>query len=485
MKLRIFSCFCLFFTISITAQTEWRSLPVPAGISVLLTIDFSDQYGFSGGWRWGQNFDVEAAAVNTSDGGDSWEFSSLPDSIRSVICSRLFSNSTGIAAAAYNHNINPGKNFKNYITELYEKRDYAKLGYALIGDANESNTGGIILKTIDAGATWFDYSVLPDSFNYITGACFIDEKEGFILAKTDSLTYILKSIDGGLTWQSKFRFPPNSGSMSIVFSSPQNGVAAGYNARTSEQGFVAVTSDSGENWNYQFITQAGNLAAASYSDENTFYVTGQNFQNSYVFKSTNAGLDWVQTSFGSTQLFLSGINFIEGENAGFIFGNDLSLTQLFAAKTLDRGITWEEPEFIPSFADYSLVGSKIVDGNNVYLTGGNIVSQGLILRTENAALSVESGLSETHAFSLQQNYPNPFNPSTKVSFVISSASGGSFVSLKVYDLLGREVSTLVNEYKPAGSYNVSWNAADFPSGVYYYRLQAGSEIQVRKMVLMK
>jgi hypothetical protein len=88
----------------------------------------------------------------------------------------------------------------------------------------------------------------------------------------------------------------------------------------------------------------------------------------------------------------------------------------------------------------------------------------------------------TYSFALNQNYPNPFNPSTNLPFDIGQSS---FVSLKVYDVLGREVSTLINEYKQAGHYEVNWYASEYPGGVYFYRLQAGSLVQVKKMTLIK
>ncbi|MFH1194750.1 MAG: T9SS type A sorting domain-containing protein [bacterium] len=86
------------------------------------------------------------------------------------------------------------------------------------------------------------------------------------------------------------------------------------------------------------------------------------------------------------------------------------------------------------------------------------------------------------AFSLSQNYPNPFNPVTRIEYQIPSTTK---VQLKVYDLLGREVATLVDEEKPAGSYEVEFDAARFPSGVYFYTLQTGSFCQTKKLVLVK
>ena len=85
-------------------------------------------------------------------------------------------------------------------------------------------------------------------------------------------------------------------------------------------------------------------------------------------------------------------------------------------------------------------------------------------------------------YSLEQNYPNPFNPTTKLIYSITRSC---LVTLKVFDVLGTEIETLVNEEKPVGTYKLNWNAADLPSGVYFYRLQAGDFLQTRKMILLK
>lgn len=92
-------------------------------------------------------------------------------------------------------------------------------------------------------------------------------------------------------------------------------------------------------------------------------------------------------------------------------------------------------------------------------------------------------------FELEQNFPNPFNPSTKIQYAIGSLAklqtGRQFVSLKVYDVLGKEVAVLVNEEKPAGSYQVNFNAEQLASGIYFYKLQAGDFIQTKKMSFIK
>ena len=86
------------------------------------------------------------------------------------------------------------------------------------------------------------------------------------------------------------------------------------------------------------------------------------------------------------------------------------------------------------------------------------------------------------AFVLSQNYPNPFNPTTKIKFVIPNSS---FVNLKVYDVLGREVTTLVNEEKPAGEYEVEFSGKNLSSGVYYYQLKADNYVETKKMLFIK
>ena len=96
-------------------------------------------------------------------------------------------------------------------------------------------------------------------------------------------------------------------------------------------------------------------------------------------------------------------------------------------------------------------------------------------------VEVELGLAPNR-FTLSQNYPNPFNPTTAISYQLPAVS---YVTLKVYDLLGREVATLVNEVKQAGSYSANWDASRLSSGVYFYQLEAGQFRETKRMILMK
>ncbi len=107
----------------------------------------------------------------------------------------------------------------------------------------------------------------------------------------------------------------------------------------------------------------------------------------------------------------------------------------------------------------------------------------------NSVNAVGEARNTVNQFRLEQNYPNPFNPSTKIKYSIPSVSGAlaanQHVTLKVYDVLGRIVATLVNENKPAGNYEVTFNSQNLPSGIYFYRLRINDNIQTRKMVLLK
>ena len=95
---------------------------------------------------------------------------------------------------------------------------------------------------------------------------------------------------------------------------------------------------------------------------------------------------------------------------------------------------------------------------------------------------VEVNLNVPTEFSLQQNYPNPFNPSTKIKFSILKTSK---VTIKIYDILGNEIETLVNEEKPTGTYEITWYAENLTSGVYFYQLRTGEFLETKKMILIK
>ena len=121
-----------------------------------------------------------------------------------------------------------------------------------------------------------------------------------------------------------------------------------------------------------------------------------------------------------------------------------------------------------------------------YDTGWIVGTNGVILKTTNANNLVISNVEKTESlpseYSLSQNYPNPFNPSTTISFKIPKTD---FVSLKIYDALGNEIKTIVNEIKTAGKFSVNFDGSNLPSGVYFYRLTSGNFSKTKKLLLLK
>ncbi|MFI5145515.1 MAG: T9SS type A sorting domain-containing protein [Ignavibacteria bacterium] len=94
----------------------------------------------------------------------------------------------------------------------------------------------------------------------------------------------------------------------------------------------------------------------------------------------------------------------------------------------------------------------------------------------------KQGISVPETYSLSQNYPNPFNPSTTIDYQLPISG---FVKISVFDVLGQEVKTLVNEYKQAGTYNVRFDASELPSGVYFYKITSGDFTGTKKLTLIK
>ncbi|MBK7498425.1 MAG: T9SS type A sorting domain-containing protein [Ignavibacteriales bacterium] len=121
---------------------------------------------------------------------------------------------------------------------------------------------------------------------------------------------------------------------------------------------------------------------------------------------------------------------------------------------------------------------------------------GDVLRTNTGGVTdVEDEPTQLTEFKLEQNYPNPFNPVTSIRYTIPTPPSSSplakgrnevgFVSLKVYDILGNEIATLVDEEKAAGVYNIQFTMNNVSSGIYFYQLKAGSYLETKKMILIK
>lgn len=182
----------------------------------------------------------------------------------------------------------------------------------------------------------------------------------------------------------------------------------------------------------------------------------------------------------------NGISIYPDERMQIAFSNWISLTQPLSDDKFNRRYEFEV-DWVYHIKNQSLSYQEIIDKvQEIRLSGvalfDHVLTEPLILAktTHYSYNEIETNLPLD--FELKQNYPNPFNPTTTIKYQISQPS---FVALKVYDILGNEVATLVNEEKFVGSYEVEFNSAGLSSGIYFYQLQASSFTQTKKMILLK
>jgi len=200
------------------------------------------------------------------------------------------------------------------------------------------------------------------------------------------------------------------------------------------------------------------------------------------FDSRRAWNAWINKTVGGYEMWYTG---------------GTTSTQVIMYATSADGITWNKHAApvlqVTGWAVAAISPSVIRDNGQYQMWFSGFLSGGITARIGYATALIVSVREQPSvlpvAFQLEQNYPNPFNPSTTIEFQIpevrSQTSEVRIVTLKVYSLLGQEVATLVNEDLRPGSYQVMWNASGVPSGVYFYRLTAGSFTEMKKLVLVR
>ena len=156
-------------------------------------------------------------------------------------------------------------------------------------------------------------------------------------------------------------------------------------------------------------------------------------------------------------------------------GNDVGMYVSF-----NTGDSWE---FLGEELPIVTVGDiKIHPTANFLVAGTHGRSMYKIDLDMVTGIETDKGSTTLNSFILEQNYPNPFNPSTTIQYTVGSKQ---FVELKVYDVLVEEITTLVNEEKSEGTYEINFSASVLTSGVYFYKIKAGSYIQTKKMILLR
>ncbi len=325
-----------------------------------------------------------------------------------------------------------------------------------------------------------------------------------------------KSTNGGFTWQeinsSQF------GNAITFYSEPGklwNGAIFG----------VFLSTDDGLTWEERNNGLSADPYSSSFIRINGELITSLKFGGSGIYRSSNDGINWEDFSEGlsfinsidkmivfngkliaatSDGLWQRDVSEVPVELTSFsasVSCNDVNLSWSTATETNNEGFEiergeklevrsqkWETIGFVegkgttasPEF--YSFVDKNVASGSYEYRLkqidyDGTFTYSGI----------VEVDVTAPREFSLDQNYPNPFNPSTKINYRIPFES---FVTLKVYNILGSEVAALVNEKQIAGNYEVEFNSLsgkvrNLPSGIYYYQLQVRNFIKTKKMILVK
>lgn len=322
-------------------------------------------------------------------------------------------------------------------------------------------------KSTDAGINWdFTSFYLNNNEGKATSIEFTDLNTGYLTASVwDGTGAISRTTDGGNNWLTTMVAQPMQEIHFPISGASLKGYAVG------DFGTILFTWDAGLSWLTSISGTSERLNGVYFIDLELGIVVGE---QGTILRTTNGGLPVELTSFTgrgvnddafldwttATELNNRGFEiqkFVAGSWAtiGFVEGNGTSTEPInysFNDKNLETG-----------FYKYRL---KQIDFNGSF----------------ELSKSVEIKITTPIEFALFQNYPNPFNPTTNIKYAVGSRQ---FVTLKVYNLLGKEVVTLVNGYREAGNFEINFDASSLPSGVYLYKLQSGELIQTKKLTLVK
>ena len=298
---------------------------------------------------------------------------------------------------------------------------------------------------------------------------FLDEETGFV----GSGRLIYKTTDGGVQWDTTLSVASND-ILSIFFVDSNIGWSIG-NHYWYHESTIYKTLDGGNTWDEIWVSNL-DLRSICFKDENIGLAVGN---NGVIIRSTDGGSTWDEV-WNKEGYVLKSVTFSSSDKAvtvgkgngdGIIVSIDGIIVSIDNVGG-DYSIKWES--WTPGLNDicfYNNIGWAVGEESTIIKTG------------EGTSFVEEEKINEIPTnYSLSNNFPNPFNPITKIKY---STPQSSNIVIKVFDILGNEIEILVNEEKPAGTYEITWSAENLPSGIYFYRLQADSFVETRKMVLLK
>jgi len=345
-------------------------------------------------------------------------------------------------------------------TDLNQPGDILASNSMFIFSGISWNSGGLN-RSSDNGTTWSFAGPYSSSCIRSLAANENNIYTGIEVCAQANSAHFWTSSNNGANWiERSFTYLANR---VISLAVNGNNVFAG----TSIYGIFKST-DNGTTW-AQTLLNNQRVYSLAVNGNNVFAGTSSNG----VYRSTDNGTTWTQTSLNNQlvySLVVSGNNIFAGTDQNGVY---LSTDNGFNWNQRNEGLSLSPINALYIFNNYILAG-----------TGGS----GVYRRSLSELIGINPISSEIpNVFALYQNYPNPFNPVTKIKFALppSPQGEGPGVRVTIYDILGKEVTTLVNEQLKSSTYEVEWDATNYPSGAYYYKLVAGSFVETKKMVLLR
>ncbi len=244
--------------------------------------------------------------------------------------------------------------------------------------------------------------------------------------------------------------------------------------------YISKSTDFGDSWLTTYPDLGGDNACNSILfDPNDTSVVYAGMEGS-VIKTTDGGVTWDSTGLTNTPFYFYALGYVGFINTLFAGGstNSNEFGLYYSNDDGDNWMQFQPQQNYKGISGLAIVSTAIPENYILYMsTYGDGVLRMFLPITYVKDEDVSLG-----NYKLFQNYPNPFNPTTRINYATPQIS---FITLKVYDVLGNKITTLVKEEKPAGSYEVEFDGSELTSGIYFYRLQAGNYVEARKMLLLK
>ena len=336
-----------------------------------------------------------------------------------------------------------------------------------------ANSYGVIAKTTDGGNTW-SYAMKDTTDATITnyGVHFISESVGYVVGKAgNNVDVVYKTVNGGADWTNT-KYILSTNLRGVAFYNAQNGIAV------AEKMKAMYTKDGGTTWTASVIngvptgSATANLREVTYLDASTAIAAGDKL----FIKTTDGGATWNYSNVTLDQT-LTGIASLQS-SIWAVGAKVASPKSTGILQSTDAGTSWTNKVNYAVFdSTNTVIDVTIAPSGAVYVCAGNSVIY------SNAALTnVLADPKVPQEYSLGQNFPNPFNPATTISYQLPVRSN---VRLTVYNILGKEIATLVSKVMEPGYYSVRFDASALSSGLYFYRLQSDKYTEVKKMMLIK